>query len=55
MDTVKNVEGQMMNKGEFADDMKGGHQMGSHMMPNGEMMSNGTEYGYGRYDAKHEC
>lgn len=39
----KDRGGQMMNKGEFADDMKGGHQMGSHMMPNGEMMSNGTE------------
>ena len=39
----KDRGGQMMNKGEFAGDMKGGHQMGSHMMPNGEMMSNGTE------------
>lgn len=39
----KDHGGQMMDKGEFASDMKGGHQMGSHMMPNGEMMSNGTE------------
>ncbi len=30
---------QMMSK----SDVDGGHQMGSHMMPNGEMMSNGTE------------
>ena len=39
----KDRGGQMMNKGESAEGMKGGHQMGSHMMPNGEMMSNGTE------------
>lgn len=39
----KDRGGQMMNKGEFVGDMKGGRQMGSHMMPNGEMMSNGTE------------